>query len=140
MPRRNPTGWLFIQEACRWVEQTPWSLGSTALDADAVAEPRLRILIAEVQARCAASFAATDATPHEEKLTRQNARLQAAACCRAASRNRNDRFVQALADSDPAISPEEWAARAALTWCADPGVTGARVAWVETALQLCREE
>ena len=28
--------------------------------------------------------------------------------------SRSDRFLQALADSDPAESPDEWAARAAL--------------------------
>ncbi len=39
-------------------------------------EPRLRILVAEVQARTASAFVATDATLHEERMTRQNARLR----------------------------------------------------------------
>jgi signal transduction histidine kinase len=126
----QPDRLAYIQEACRWIEQTPWSLGPKALEL-MPSEPRLRILIAEVQARCAASFATTDATPHEEKLARQNARLRLLLSNERQARNRNDRFMQALAASDPAIAPDDWAARAALTWCAEPDVNGAQVIWVD---------
>ncbi len=127
----QPERLAYIQEASRWVEQTPWSLGASAIEA-MPSEPQLRILIAEVQARCGASFAATDATPHEEKLSRQNARLRLMLLGERQARNRNERFVQALGASDPATSPEEWAARAAQVWCAEPDVSGAQVRWVDT--------
>jgi signal transduction histidine kinase len=121
----------YIQEACRWAEQTPWSLGARAIDL-MPSEPRLRILIAEVQARCAASFATTDATPHEEKLARQNARLRLLLANERQARSRNGRFMEALAASDPASPPDEWASRASLAWCAEPGVSGAEVTWVDS--------
>ena len=35
-PLRSPTDWRYIQEACRWVEQTPWSLAPIVAGADAV--------------------------------------------------------------------------------------------------------
>ncbi len=60
-------------------------------------------------------------------MTRQNARLRL--CLNASRRDRasSDRLVQALADSKHGESLEEWAARAALTWCAeDGGEYGAR--------------
>jgi signal transduction histidine kinase len=126
----EPERLAYIQEAARWVEQTPWSLGSTAIE-PMPSEPRLRILIAEVQARCGAAFAATDATPHEEKLARQNARLRLMLANERYARNRSDRFLQALAASDPASSPEEWASRAALVFCGEPDVSGAQVSWVD---------
>ena len=62
-------------------------------------------------AHCAASFAAADATPHEEKLARQNARLRLLLASERQARSRNGRFLEALANSDPASSPEEWASR-----------------------------
>ncbi len=126
----EPERLAYIQEAARWVEQTPWSFGPKANES-MPAEPRLRILIAEVQARCGAAFAATDATPHEEKLARQNARLRLMLANERRARNRSDRFLQALAGSDPASSPEEWASRAALAFCGEPDVSGAQVSWVD---------
>ena len=126
----QPERLAYIQEACRWVEQTPWSLGSRSLEL-MPSEPRLRILIAEVQARCGASFATTDATPHEEKLARQNARLRLLLANERQARSRNGRFMEALAASDPASPPDEWASRASLAWCAEPGVSGAEVTWVD---------
>ena len=39
-------------------------------------DPRLRLLIAEVQVRCGSPFVEPDATPHEERLARSNARLR----------------------------------------------------------------
>jgi signal transduction histidine kinase len=97
------------------------------------AEPRLRILVAEVQARAGTSFAAADATGHEEKLTRQSARLRLLLADEREARHRSDRFLQALAASEPAESPVDWASRAALTWCAEPEVSRASVIWVGPA-------
>jgi signal transduction histidine kinase len=126
----QPERLAYIQQAARWVEQSPWSLGANAIDA-MPSEPRLRILIAEVQARCGGAVAATDATPHEEKLARQNARLRLSLADLRQARNRDDRFLRALAASDPGSSPEEWASRAALAFCEEPDVSGAHVSWVD---------
>ncbi len=126
----QPERLAYIQQAARWVDQSPWSLGSNAMEA-MPSEPRLRILIAEVQARCGGAFAATDATPHEEKLARQNARLRVSLAELRQARNRDDRFLRALAASDPGSSAEEWASRAALAFCEEPDVSGAHVSWVD---------
>ena len=104
-------------------------------------EPRLRILVAEVQARTASAFVAADATLHEERMTRQNARLRlllATVAARAGAAAIAS--CRPIADSDPAQSPEEWAARAALSWCAEPGVSAARVVWVDRAHSPRRSE
>ncbi len=134
----QPDRLAYIQEACRWAEQTPWALYRSSQE-PMPSEPRLRILIAEVQARCAAPFAAADATLHEEKLTRQNARLRLLLSDERQARSRNDRFVQALAASDPADSPDAWASRASLTWCAEPEINGARVTWVDGEASIMAE-
>ncbi len=129
----QPARVAIIQEACRWAEQTPWSLGNPSLQDTMPAEPRLRVLVAEVQARCTAAFVAADATIQEERMTRQNARLRLLLATVRQGKARSDRLLQALADSDPSESPEEWAARAAMTWCAEPDVSAARVIWLDPA-------
>jgi signal transduction histidine kinase len=132
----EPTRLVYIQQACRWAEQTPWSLGacSPSLPEWLTTEPRLRILVAEVQARTASAFVTADATSHEERMTRQNARFRLLLASARQERDGGARFLQAIAESDPAISPEDWAARAARSWCALPGVSAARVLWVEKEL------
>ena len=98
----EPTRLAYIQEAFRWAEQTPWSLGAGTPAEGISAEPRLRILVAEVQARTAAAFIAADATSHEERMTRQNAKLRPLLASERHERDRGARFLQAIADSDPA--------------------------------------
>ena len=124
----RPDRLALIQQAYRWAEQTPWSLGPPSSEAPP-SEPRLRILMAEVQARCSGPFVDADATPHEERMTRQNARLRRQLAAVRAVRDRGDRFLRMLADSPPGESPEAWADRAAMTWCAEPEVSAARVVW-----------
>ncbi len=133
----EPTRLIYIQEACRWAEQTPWSFGAASLPDGLSTEPRLRILVAEVQARTASAFVAADATSHEERMTRQNAKLRLLLARARQERDGANRFVQAIVESDPAITPTDWAARAARSWCALPGVSAARVIWVEKALSFC---
>ncbi len=70
-----PDRLAIVQEAYRWAEQTPWSLGRPEHES-APSEPRLRILMAEVQARCIGAFVDADANPHEERVTRRYASLQ----------------------------------------------------------------
>ncbi|HZW29417.1 MAG TPA: ATP-binding protein [Isosphaeraceae bacterium] len=124
----RPGRLAFIQQAYRWAEQTPWSL-SQASSEGPPSDPRLRILMAEVQARCSTPFVDGDATSHEERLTRQTARLRRQLIALRLVRDRSDRFLQMLADSPPGESPQEWADRAARTWCAEPEVSAARVVW-----------
>ncbi len=126
----SPGRLAIIQESYRSAEQTPWSLRGP--DRESMpAEPRLRILMAEVQARCGAPFVDPTATPHEERVTRQNARLRLLAGRLRQGRDRAGRFLELLAGSPPGESPEEWADRAAMTWCAEPGVGAARISWLE---------
>jgi signal transduction histidine kinase len=118
-----------IQRAYRWAESTPWALFPAPERDMLPAEPRLRILIAEVQSRCGSLFATADATSHEEKATRRAAQLMLQL---GDSRRMNatyDRVLQALATTEPAESPEGWADRVGVHWCAEPEVNAARVVW-----------
>ena len=68
--RPESTGSL-IQQAYDWAEQTPWALAARAEREPHAVDPRLRLLIAEVQVRCGSPFVEPDATSHEEKLARR---------------------------------------------------------------------
>jgi signal transduction histidine kinase len=127
----SPDRLTIVQEAYRWAEQTPWSIGRPDHGLTP-SEPRLRILMAEVQARCIGAFVDADSTPHEERMTRQNARLRRRFAALRVTQGRGDRFLQLLAESTPSESPEEWADRAAMTWCAEPEVSAARVVWLDS--------
>jgi signal transduction histidine kinase len=127
----DPDRLAIIREAYQRAEQTPWSLRAPDRET-APNEPRLRILMAEVQARCGAPFVDPAATPHEERATRQNARLRLELGRLRAGRDRAERFLDLLSGSPPGETPEEWADRAARAWCAEPGVGAARVSWLET--------
>jgi signal transduction histidine kinase len=124
----EPGRLALIQQAYRWAEQTPWSLGHAGRET-APSDPRVRILMAEVQARCASPFVDPAATQHEERVTRQNARLRLLVGQLRAEQGQAGRFLELLAGTQPGESPDEWADRAALAWCAEPGVGSARVGW-----------
>jgi signal transduction histidine kinase len=64
-------------------------------------------------------------------MTRQSARLRLRLNDQLRTRATQDRLLQALADSDPAESRENWANRAGVLWCSEPEVTAARVLWVD---------
>jgi signal transduction histidine kinase len=135
----EPTRLAFIQEAWRWAERTPWSFGHGRAIEAAPGDPRLRILVAEVQVRCSSKFVADDATSHEERMTRQNARLRIRLRVNGRAQGSGDRLVKALADSRQGETLEEWASRAALTWCAEAGVSTARVVWLDPRGSTCAE-
>jgi signal transduction histidine kinase len=124
----SPGRLSLIQRAYRLAEHTPWSLSGQDLDV-AQSEPRLRILVAEVQARSGGAFIDPDATPHEERMTRENARLRLELLAARHLQNRAERFLTVLAESTLADAPEDWVATVAKTWCAEPGVTAARGTW-----------
>jgi signal transduction histidine kinase len=125
----NPDRLALVQEAYDWAEQTPWALATRAEREPHAVDPRLRLLIAEVQVRCGSPFVEPDATPHEEKLARTNARLRRQVHTLQGVQQSRDRFLAALAESEPTEDPESWAERAGLCWCGEPGVTAARVVW-----------
>jgi signal transduction histidine kinase len=125
----DPNRLALVQEAYAWAEQTPWALASNGVRDSPTVDPRLRVLIAEVQVRCGGPFVEPDATAHEERLARANARLRQQVAQLRHERDTRGRVLAALADSDPAESPQTWAERAGLCWCGEPGVTAARVVW-----------
>lgn len=126
----SPRQLAFVRQAYQWAEQTPWSLLRPERESAPV-DPRVRILTAEVQARCASPFVDPTATPHEERMTRQNARLRLQVRRLRADHGRADRFLELLAATPAGESPAEWADRMALAWCAEPGIEAARVTWTD---------
>ncbi len=126
----SPRQLAFVRQAYQWAEQTPWSLLRPERESAPV-DPRVRILTAEVQARCASPFVDPSATPHEERMTRQNARLRLQLRRLRADRGRADRFLDLLAATPAGESSGEWADRAALAWCSEPGIEAARVVWTD---------
>jgi len=128
---REPNRLALIQEAVRWADATPWSLGSVAARETMSAEPRLRILIAEVQSKCGSMFASADSTAHEERMTRENARLRLRIIDLDRTRATQARLIDALAGAPPDETPETWSARTGRIWCGEPEVNAARVIWLE---------
>ena len=59
-------------------------------------------------------------------------------CCwrRAARSGSRSSFSAGHGRFRPGTSPEDWAARAAMTWCAEPGVSAARLVWLDRAAVL----
>jgi signal transduction histidine kinase len=116
-----------IQKAYAWAERTPWALCPPATPDPGAADPRLRVLVAEVQIRCASGFVASDATPHEEQLTRSHAALLQRADQLEHEIAARDRFLKVLRRQPPGETIESWCDAAARAWCDEPGVTAARV-------------
>ena len=125
----EPARLELIQAAHALAEQTPWALAGRQKWEPIAHDPTLKILIAEVQARCRGAFIDPEATVREERLTRENAQLRLTVASLEAARASRDRFLDALASADPGESAETWANRAALVWCGEPGVSAARVDW-----------
>ncbi len=129
----EPRRLALVQEAYRWAEQTPWSFDSRPAREGMPGDPRLRILIAEVQSRTGGAFGAADATSFEERMTRQNASLRLRLAATAKAQSSSERLLRTLADSRPDETAEEWTERAARNWCCEPEVTAARVVWADPA-------
>lgn len=67
-----------LRRARGWAERTPWALGPATRDRDrdaALPDPRLRVLVAEVQVLGAGGLTTLDATEREESLARSHATL-----------------------------------------------------------------
>ncbi len=128
---RDPERLALIQEALRWAEATPWSLGLATPREGAPAEPRQRILTAEVQSKCGLMFASADSTSHEERMTRENARLRLRIADLDQTRATQARLIGALSEAPPDETSEAWSARTGRIWCGEPEVNAARVLWFE---------
>lgn len=125
-----------IQEAFAWAERTPWAVGAQPSRELSGSDPRLRVLIAEVQVACASAFIEPDATAHEERFARSNARLRLQVSKLRAESAASGRFLRAFSEWDPVAGPEAWAERIGESWCGEPGVSAARAVW--TAADLAR--
>jgi len=125
----DPDRLALVQRAYALAEQTPWALRRTEPRDPGTMEPGLRVLVAEVQVRCGPGFVAVDATPHEERLARSNARLRIRLARLEREQAAGDRLLTALAESDAGEGPDAWAERAGKLWCAEPGIVAARVVW-----------
>jgi len=119
-----------IQQAFALARRTPWAPGAEEARELGPGDPRVRILTAEVQSRCGGPFVDPDASPREERLTRDNARLRLAVARLRSENASRERFVRAVAESSPTEGPEAWADRAGLALCGEPGVAAARVVWI----------
>ncbi len=128
----DPGRLALIRQAHAWAELTPWSLNRPTARDPGPLDPRVRLLMAEVQARCSGQFIEADASPREERLSRENAALRLESSLLLRERDGRDRLIAALVESDPSDRPEVWAERAGLAWCDAPGVAAARVVWVDS--------
>lgn len=117
-----------LRGATLLVSRTPWSRQSAA-DASPSTDPRVKMLTAEVQARCSEPFLDDETTPHEERLTRENAGLRLRLKTLTDRLSASEGLVEAMASDIPIETPEQWADRASRAWCGLPGVSAARVEW-----------
>ncbi|HEV3163440.1 MAG TPA: ATP-binding protein [Isosphaeraceae bacterium] len=124
----EPDRLALIQQAYAWAERTPWAMDPPAVKEPCATDPRVRLLIAEVQARCPSAFV-EPATVTEERLARDNARLRLQVRDLVAAQAIRDHLIDALAEAQPADTAEAWAEHAAQAWSNLPGVAQAEVAW-----------
>jgi signal transduction histidine kinase len=125
----QPARLALIQQAYVMASTTPWAPGAELARDSGLIDPRVRVLTAEVQARCGGSFVEADSSAREERLTRDNARLRVAHARLINEHGSNERFLRAFVESSPDEGPAAWAERAGLAWCGEPGVAAARVLW-----------
>jgi signal transduction histidine kinase len=127
----QPERLVLVQQAYAMAATTPWAPGADRLREAGAIDPRVRVLTAEVQARSGGVFVDPDASPREERLTIEHARLKLDHARLIAERGSTDRFLKAFVESSPEDGPDAWAERASLAWCGEPGVLAARVEWGE---------
>ncbi len=125
----QPARLTLVQQAYAMASTTPWAPGAELARDSGAIDPRVRVLTAEVQARCGGAFVEADSSPREERLTRDNARLRVSQGRLLADQASNERFLRAFVESSPDEGPAVWAERAGLAWCGEPGVAAARVVW-----------
>lgn len=129
----EPKRLALVQAAFELAGRTPWAPMLPEVRGQAAQDPRVKLLIAEVQARCRGEFTDPIAPAREERITRENARLRLTVAALAAGQAARDRFLTALSESEPGESPRVWAERAGMAWCGEPGVSVARLTWGDSA-------
>ena len=91
-----------LRKARAWADRTPWADRAEPGRGPGPPDPRLRLLRAEVEARCVGAFVAADASASEERLARSYAALRASQAAgvagQARDRRRLDAAAEALAD------------------------------------------
>jgi signal transduction histidine kinase len=115
-----------VQKAYAWAERTPWALCPPSSTDPGPPDPRLRVLIAEVQVRCGTGFVAEDSSIHEERATRANASLQMRVSHLEAEVAVRDRFLDSFSSHSTSESLADWGDKIARVWCDQPGITAAR--------------
>ncbi len=125
----EPDRLLLVQRGVRIAEETPWALEDASREG-MPSDPRGRILVAEVQARCTGSFIAGDASSFEERTTRRCARLRLELAVERPARGRAMCLLNAMAQAPADVVPDEWAPWAALALCEQEGVHAAQVDWL----------
>jgi len=118
-----------FQRAYSWAEQTPWALSPRSDGEPGRDDPRIRLLMAEVQMRCGGGLAGPDASEHEQRLSRAHAGLLRRHKALQQVSEAQGRFLDRFVSASSSESVEQWADQAALTWCREPGVASARVLW-----------
>ncbi len=129
----HPEPLHLIQQARAWADRTPWSLSTEKNEAPTPGDPRLRLLVAEVQVRCGSGLVDRDVSAREESLSRAHARLIRRMLRMEHEASKDQRLIEALSGAKPSDGPESWAERAAMAWCATSGVAAARVIWTSNA-------
>ncbi|HWE36081.1 MAG TPA: HDOD domain-containing protein [Isosphaeraceae bacterium] len=72
----EPGRLALLRKASLWAERTPWALARTGSRPMSAPDPRLHLLIAEVQLRCDGGLAPADANGFEADTARRLARLR----------------------------------------------------------------
>ncbi len=129
----EPRRLLIVRQARRLAARTPWALTAAERMDGVEHDPRVKLLIAEVQSRCSSPFVDVDGAPREEALARSNARLRRRLIESTARADSLARFASAFASAEPAETPETWAKRAGMALCGEPAVHAARVDWIDEA-------
>ncbi len=126
---RDAEGLELIQKAYLWAERTPWGLFPSSLADPGPGDPRLKILVAEVQVRCSAGLTDPEASPREEALSRSHADLTLRFRVQSREMASQERLLRAMTEGHPDESPEVWSDRVARLWCEEPGIASAQVVW-----------
>lgn len=138
----DPEALALIQAAHAWAERTPWALGPGPWAAIRPSDPRLKLLVAEVQVLCGAPLADPDATAPEEQLAREHAELLRRVDRLEREAEANRRFLDAIARSgsvawpglDIEPPPADAAQAAAEAWKAQLAARGRQARRLDAAV------
>ncbi|HEV3122326.1 MAG TPA: ATP-binding protein, partial [Isosphaeraceae bacterium] len=131
----DPARLAVIQRAFTWAERTPWALFGLSNRTPGAPDPRLRLLMAEVQSLCGPPFI-DGATAFEEGLARSHARLLVHMNGLKRENASLGGLAHALGTSRPTDGPVAWAETARQEFASLPGVESAQVTWIDPPIDL----